>query len=239
NASVDQLTSAGDLVTLDASGSTDPEGQVLTYTWTQVAGPPVVLSDANAAQPTFTSPSTVDPTTLRFEVQVSDGTHVTTDAVTVTSNPTGLIGMWGFEGSGLAVTDLSNQGNDGLLTSSAEDPTRIVDGERDNVMQFAGGQIINGIGQGPSGDFSLASWANYNGTGWQTIYTSGQGGSIETWFGIDATSGTIVLKVGSSGDYVTTDAGVITPDTWQHLAGTWDGTTAHIYVDGVDMALTT
>ena len=57
SAGPDQSVSDLDLVTLDATGSTDPEGQALTYSWTQTGGTAVVLSDATAAQPTFATPA--------------------------------------------------------------------------------------------------------------------------------------------------------------------------------------
>ena len=58
-------------VTLDGSGSDDPEGDLpLSYFWTQSAGPPVALSSGVAVSPTFVAPA--EPCTLRFELMVID-----------------------------------------------------------------------------------------------------------------------------------------------------------------------
>jgi len=64
---------AGQQAQLDASSSSDPDGQTLTFQWTQTAGPSVELSGADTAQPTFTAPEDVEEeTTLEFEVTVTD-----------------------------------------------------------------------------------------------------------------------------------------------------------------------
>jgi len=71
----------GDTVKMDASNSYDPDGNAITFQWSQISGPSVVLSDTTSAAPTFTAPDTTTP--LVFQVQVSNGTLVSTGNVTV------------------------------------------------------------------------------------------------------------------------------------------------------------
>jgi hypothetical protein len=70
----DQTRDEGSLVTLDGSGSWDPDGgDSLTWDWRQIAGAPVVFDDANAATPSFEAPL-VGPggDDLVFELVVTD-----------------------------------------------------------------------------------------------------------------------------------------------------------------------
>jgi hypothetical protein len=85
NAGVNQTVSEGILVILDGSQSTDL-GNMLSYSWVQTSGDPVTLSNANAAQSTFTSPSVdANGTVLLFELTVTDSRGLSAaDSVQVT-----------------------------------------------------------------------------------------------------------------------------------------------------------
>jgi hypothetical protein len=88
----DQTVAEGALVTLDGTGSSDPDGDPLTYNWTQVSGSAVTLSGADTATPSFTAPA--GPATLEFQLEVCDpGLLCSTDKVVVTVNPPSAISI--------------------------------------------------------------------------------------------------------------------------------------------------
>jgi hypothetical protein len=73
NAGPDQNVNEGTIVTLSGANSTDPEGGVLSYSWSQVSGTPVTLSNASRAQTTFATPNVGSSgETLGFQLTVTD-----------------------------------------------------------------------------------------------------------------------------------------------------------------------
>jgi hypothetical protein len=85
DAGVDQTVFLGEPAQLDGTGSDDPNGDPLTFAWTQTAGPGVPLSNAASPTPTFTAPTS--PASLVFDLEVCDDAatpNCDTDSVTIT-----------------------------------------------------------------------------------------------------------------------------------------------------------
>lgn len=61
--------------TLDASGSSDADGNSLTFSWSQTAGPTVIIEDTAAAVITVKMPEVDMDEALTFQLTVSDGTE--------------------------------------------------------------------------------------------------------------------------------------------------------------------
>jgi len=90
NAGSDQTVIVGTLVTLNGTGSSDPNTPPLplTYQWTQASGPAVTLNGANTASPTFT-PTTAG--TYVFSLIVNNGVSSSTaSTVTITVTPSSV-----------------------------------------------------------------------------------------------------------------------------------------------------
>ena len=74
DAGTDQTVDERTLVNLDGSGSSDPEDDPLTFSWTQTAGPDVELEGADSEYASFTAPEVDGDSTLTFRLTVTD-TH--------------------------------------------------------------------------------------------------------------------------------------------------------------------
>ncbi len=83
NAGANQSAVEMTRVTLNGNASADPDGDTLTYSWTQQTGPTVTISDASTVSPTFMAPAISNSTTLQFQLQVTDTSGLTSQDVTV------------------------------------------------------------------------------------------------------------------------------------------------------------
>jgi len=81
-----------EVVELDGSGSTDPDGDDLSYSWFQInplVNPEATINNADTESPEVTPPSVREPTQIRFRLTVTDGNGgEDTDTVRLTIEPT-------------------------------------------------------------------------------------------------------------------------------------------------------
>jgi alpha-tubulin suppressor-like RCC1 family protein len=80
----DTQTNEETSISLDASQTTDADGDELTYSWQQLSGVEVELTETTNATLTFISPSVTTDEQLTFELTVDDGRDSSTSIATVT-----------------------------------------------------------------------------------------------------------------------------------------------------------
>lgn len=93
DAGADQTVAEGTTVTLDASGSTDPDDGIAHYTWVQTGGITVTLSSTTDISPTFTAPDvSTAGADLSFRLVVEDVQGVlASDTCTVRVNDSAIV----------------------------------------------------------------------------------------------------------------------------------------------------
>jgi hypothetical protein len=101
NAGPDQTVGSGS-VTLDGSASYDPDGDPITYQWSQISGPTVVLATPTAVKTTFNA---VSGQTYVFKLTVTDSYGLSASATTkVTSNSTASALIVRFDATPSSIT---------------------------------------------------------------------------------------------------------------------------------------
>ena len=79
----DMSPNEGRKSSLDASGSSDSDGDPITFSWTQLSGPDLLFSSSSEAITEITVPNLLTDQTARIQLQVSDGTDTATEETTL------------------------------------------------------------------------------------------------------------------------------------------------------------
>ncbi len=121
DAGATQLVTAQAIVTLDGTGSTDADGSIASYRWTQVSGPNVALSNGTIATPNFTAPVLANDTELVFRLTVTDDAGATATAtVSITVQAQGIFNISGIISAPVIVA-VDSDTNDSLAPHSSND----------------------------------------------------------------------------------------------------------------------
>lgn len=164
----------------------------------------------------------------------------TPSAATSAADPS-LVAWWSLdEGSGVTAADASPYHSSGALRGN---PVWTA-GKRRGALSFDGQKDYVEIPKSPKfylpGAFTVAAWVNVT-----TLPRSEWGMYLFSDYSSDGGRSTFALRVMSTGAaqflWQTEDAeppvaassGRLTPGTWVHLAGVWDGTARMLYVNGV------
>jgi hypothetical protein len=89
NAGPDITVKSKSIVTLNGTGSYDPDGTIVSYAWTQTMGTPVILGGADTATPDFTAPNAAETLTFRLVVTDDKGISVS-DEVNIVVSRSGI-----------------------------------------------------------------------------------------------------------------------------------------------------
>jgi hypothetical protein len=187
----DQVVNESQIVTLDGSQSHDPDGDALTYLWTQQNSGPlnVTLSDPTKAITTFRAPSNLDAdATLFFQLKVTDkdGSDMAVQKVTVKRSTSPSVPPLPPDGRPQPEKGANQDPNTWRVVPMTDDPTmfKVVDDQGINVADMFTSQasaqqyidhykaiFVPGPGPGPGPG---------NGTTAEQIYTPLPGGRVFT-----------------------------------------------------------
>lgn len=239
DAGVDQVltdtdNNGSENVVLDASGSSDPDGNIVNYSWLENS-----TEIASGVNPTLSL--TVGTHDIELKVIDDDGAEATAQMQVIINSgqssggggggiiPADYLAYWKLdEGSGTLAADLSSNGLNGNLVGG---PAWIT-GQVNGALQFDGvDDYVNVPGyQHPvNNKLSFALWFKADaldaGVWYHAIDMPGRPARIRFQ------GNTLRFTVAG----INLDQPGINTGQWYHVAGTWDGIVQKLYVDGVEV----
>lgn len=200
-----------------------------------------VLGGSGANRTLTATPAAGQSGVATLTLTANDGQATATEKVVVVVHapPTrNLIAAYGFdEGSGLVANDVSGFGHHGELRGATWSST----GKFGGALNFNGTSAFVYVKPtavlNPGGAMTLEAWVRPAATqsGWRTIVQK----EVDNYFLHASSSGALRPAMGGTfGTTKTMVAGTsaLPVGAWSHLASTYDGATARLYVNGVLVA---
>jgi trimeric autotransporter adhesin len=241
-------------VTLDASGSTDPDGTIARYEWDLDNNGTYEIDGGATATRTATF-ATVGTVTVGLRVTDNNGAPATTTRpLTVTSAyraavlaTAGISDYWRLDDTGTNAADANGANNTGTYVNAPVTATGLLTGEANNARTFNGSTQSVDLSPAPFGtpsQLSAEAWVRTTatkGAGGYHFLISDSSSDFDNGFSlvIDSANRAMFSVARTTGFTVTrgqaTSSVTLAPNTTHHVVGTYDGTAARIYVDGVQV----
>jgi len=174
----DQTVVENTLVTLDGTAS-DGGGGTLSFGWTQVSGPSVLLSRQLTATPTFVAPGvTVNPVQLVFKLVVTRGDLAAADEVVIT-----VVDVTDAENGDPCARDTDGDGTADCDDGCPNDPNKTAAG-----ICGCGQSDADSDGDGLA-DCLASGRCLVGSTTWQNMTVSAQAGAFTAEFDVTPQSG--------------------------------------------------
>ncbi len=165
----------------------------------------------------------------------SSGPATVNASTSACGSGSGLVAAYSFDGgSGTVLSDVSGNGNNGTIVGAAWTTS----GRYRSALHFNGnGDRVDlpALGTFYNNGFTVEGWvkkdtANRSDEGIVGTWDSGAGGGPMLW--IDYTTAHIDLTLAQGGSNYLDSGQLATAGQWEYLTGTYDGSTARVYVNG-------
>jgi PKD repeat protein len=245
-------------VTLNGAGSSDPDGTIAHYEW-DLDGNGTYETDGGAASTTTATFSTVGTDTVGLRVTDNSGaTATTTHTIAITSAyraailaTTGISDYWRLDDTGTTAVDANGGNDNGTYVNGPLTATGLLNGETNAARTFDGANDYIDASPtlfGTPAQLSAETWVRTAATkaagGYHFLITDSSS-DFDNGFSLAIDSGnhavfTVARTTGINVTRATATSSVtLAPNTTHHVVGTYDGATARIYVDGVQVGTAT
>jgi chitodextrinase len=165
------------------------------------------------------------------------GPYSNVATATTQASATTLVAAYSFdEGSGATVSDASGNGNNGTISGA----TWTASGKYGKALSFNGGSMVtipDAASLHLSSAMTLEAWVNPTATdsSWRDVIYKGNDNYFLEGTSLNGSAPDVGGTFGGAGADVA-GSSALAANTWSYLAGTYDGATLRLYVNGTQVA---
>jgi len=220
---------------LEANGATAPSTFVSWKNWAFTVNAPD-QTDGSGKEWTFSSWSDAGSRSHTIVTPAVPSTYTAT-YVAVPEPSSGIVAAYGFEeGSGTSTADASGNGNAGVLSATSW----VTAGKFGSALSFDGSSSRVSVNDAPSLDLTdsltIEAWVSPRAlSNWNAVALKERTGGIVYSLYANDVSDRPVGQLDIDGEQNAYGTGTLPPNSWTHLASSWDGNTLRLYVNGIQV----